>query len=183
LLRYDFSYDDQEHATRYTTEREKLVNSELPQFEAQIAHQRTLAEQELVENFIHRLREQIEEARQQLDYLNITLAQLRFGGERYELITQSASGLRAMYDMVMDSQSVLGATRITVRLAGRFSGGGGGTVSVVTSSTIWGMAASRSKVLLENNSCVQMVTISSMPCLTSTLHNSTTELPVATSSS
>ena len=72
---------------RYTAERETLVESELPEYEAQVAHQRGLAEQELVENFIHRLREQIEDARQQLDYLNTTLAQLRFGGERYEFIT------------------------------------------------------------------------------------------------
>jgi uncharacterized protein YPO0396 len=107
-MRYDFGYDDMDDATRYTTEREKLVNSELPQFETQIAHQRGLAEQELVENFIHRLREQIEEARQQLAYLNTTLSQLRFGGERYEFITQPATNLRGMYDMVMDSQSVLG---------------------------------------------------------------------------
>ncbi|MEW5873214.1 MAG: SbcC/MukB-like Walker B domain-containing protein [Chloroflexota bacterium] len=109
-LRYDFGYDDQEHAVRYSTECQKLVESELPQYEAQIAHQRTLAEQELVENFIHRLREQIEEARQQLAYLNSTLAQLRFGGERYEFITLPAPGLRAMYDMVMDSQNILGAS-------------------------------------------------------------------------
>ncbi len=109
-LRYDFGYDETESAARYMTERDKLVNSELPQYEAQIARQRALAEQELVENFIHRLREQIEEARQQLAYLNSTLAQLRFGGERYEFITQPAPGLRAMYEMVMDSQTVLGAS-------------------------------------------------------------------------
>jgi len=109
-LRYDFGYDDNEHAARYSVECNKLVESELPQYEAQITHQRSLAEQELVENFIHRLREQIEEARQQLAYLNSTLAQLRFGGERYEFITQPAPGLRAMYHMVMDSQNILGAS-------------------------------------------------------------------------
>ena len=109
-MKYDFGYDETDHATRYTTERDKLINSELPQYESQIAHQRGLAEQELVENFIHRLREQIEEARQQLAYLNSTLSQLRFGGERYEFITQPAANLRLMYDMVMDSQNVLGAS-------------------------------------------------------------------------
>lgn len=109
-LRYDFGYDNDEHAARYAVECDKLVDSELPQYETQIAHQRSLAEQELVENFIHRLREQIEEARQQLAYLNSTLAQLRFGGERYEFITQPAAGLRAMYDMVIDSQNILGAS-------------------------------------------------------------------------
>jgi hypothetical protein len=73
-MRYDFGYDDTDDATRYMTEKEKLVNSELPNYETQIAHQRGLAEQELVENFIHRLREQIEDARQQLAFLNGTLA-------------------------------------------------------------------------------------------------------------
>jgi uncharacterized protein YPO0396 len=109
-LRYDFGYDEMDHAERYTGEKEKLVNSELPQYEARIAKQRTLAEHELVENFIHRLREQMESARQQLSFLNTTLAQLRFGGERYEFITQPAANLRGMYDMVMDSQNVLGAS-------------------------------------------------------------------------
>lgn len=107
-LRYDFGYDDQEDAARYLAERDKLVKSELPQYEVQIAGQRGQAEQELVENFIHRLREQIEDARQQLAYLNSTLSGLRFGGERFEFISHPAPALRQVYDMVMDSQSILG---------------------------------------------------------------------------
>jgi uncharacterized protein YPO0396 len=107
-LRYDFGYDDLDDAARFLAERDKLVKSELPQYEARIATQRAQAEQELVENFIHRLREQIEDARQQLAYLNSTLAGLRFGGERFEFITQPAPGLRLVYDMIMDSQNILG---------------------------------------------------------------------------
>ena len=107
-LRYDFGYDEDEDAARYLRERDKYTQSELPQYEARIAEQRALAEQELVENFIHRLREQIEEARQQLDYLNDTLKDLRFGGERFEFITRPEPSLRQVYDMVMDSQSILG---------------------------------------------------------------------------
>jgi uncharacterized protein YPO0396 len=107
-MRYDFGYDELDEATRYTAERDKLVKSELPQFEAQIARQRSLAEQELVENFIHRLREQIEDARQQMAYLNSTLSGLRFGGERFEFIVQPSPSLRQVYDMVMDSQNILG---------------------------------------------------------------------------
>ena len=107
-FRYDFGYDDLDEATRYTAERDKLVKSELPQYEQQIANHRSLAEQELVENFIHRLREQIEDARQQLGYLNHTLSGLRFGGERFEFITQPSPALRQVYDMIMDSQQVLG---------------------------------------------------------------------------
>lgn len=109
-LRYDFGYDDQEDAARYLAEREKLIQSELPRYEERIAHQRSLAEQELVENFIHRLREQIEDARQQLAYLNATLAQLRFGGERFEFINQPAPALRQVYEMIMDSQTILGTS-------------------------------------------------------------------------
>jgi len=107
-LRYDFGYDEAEDAARYLAEREKLVESEPPQYETRIVEQRALAEQELVENFIHRLREQIMEARQQLAYLNTTLSQLRFGGERFEFIARPAPVLRQVHDMVMDSQRILG---------------------------------------------------------------------------
>lgn len=107
-MRYDFGYDDLDDALRFLAERDKLVKSELPRYEAQIATQRAQAEQELVENFIHRLREQIEDARQQLAYLNSTLAGLRFGGERFEFINQPAAGLRLVHDMIMDSQNILG---------------------------------------------------------------------------
>ncbi len=109
-LRYDFGYDNDEDAARYTAERQRYVKSELPEYEARVARQRSLAEQELVENFIHRLREQIEDARSQLDHLNTTLSKLRFGGERYEFINSPAPDLRRVYDMVMDSRAVLGGS-------------------------------------------------------------------------
>jgi uncharacterized protein YPO0396 len=107
-LKNDFGYDEDEGAERYAQERERFIQSELPQYEQRIAAQRALAEQELVENFIHRLREQIEDARQQLDYLNTTLRDLRFGGERFEFVTRAAPALKQVYDLVMDSQQILG---------------------------------------------------------------------------
>ncbi len=107
-LTYQFGYDGDEDAARYLSERDRYVESELPEYEARIAEQRAMAEQELVENFVHRLREQIEDARQQLAYLNTTLAGLRFGGERFEFITKPEPSLRQVYDMIMDSQTILG---------------------------------------------------------------------------
>jgi len=107
-LTYQFGYDGDEDAARYVRERDRYVESELPQYEARIAEQRGMAEHELVENFIHRLREQIEDARQQLGYLNTTLSGLRFGGERFEFITRPEPSLRQVYDMIMDSQAILG---------------------------------------------------------------------------
>jgi uncharacterized protein YPO0396 len=107
-LKNDFGYDEAEGAERYARERERFIQSELPHYEQRIAAQRALAEQELVENFIHRLREQIEDARQQLAYLNTTLRDLRFGGERFEFITRAAPALKPVHDMVMDSQQILG---------------------------------------------------------------------------
>jgi uncharacterized protein YPO0396 len=109
-LAYDFGFDGDEDAARYVRERDKFVESELPQYEARIAEQRGLAEQELVENFIHRLREQIEDARQQLGYLNAMLSVLRFGGERFEFITRPEPSLRQVYNLIMDSQAVLGTS-------------------------------------------------------------------------
>jgi uncharacterized protein YPO0396 len=107
-LTYQFGYDDDDDAARYMVERGRYVESELPEYEARIAEQRALAEQELVENFVHRLREQIEDARQQLAYLNTTLAGLRFGGERFEFTARPEPTLRQVYDMIMDSQNILG---------------------------------------------------------------------------
>jgi uncharacterized protein YPO0396 len=107
-LTYDFGYDEDEDAARYLRERDRYVESELPQYEDRIAEQRALAEQELVENFIHRLREQIEDARQQLGYLNTILAGLRFGGERFEFITHPEPSLREVHNMIMDSHNILG---------------------------------------------------------------------------
>ncbi|MFL7794350.1 MAG: SbcC/MukB-like Walker B domain-containing protein, partial [Anaerolineae bacterium] len=107
-LTYQFGYDDEDSAARYLAERDRYLESELPEYEARIAEQRGLAEQELVENFVHRLREQIEDARQQLAYLNTTLATLRFGGERFEFIAKPEPTLRQVYDMIMDSQNILG---------------------------------------------------------------------------
>ncbi len=107
-LTYQFGYDDGENVSGYLCERDRYVESELPEYEARIAEQRALAEQELVENFIHRLREQIEDARQQLAFLNTTLAGLRFGGERFEFVTKPEPSLRQVYDMIMDSHTTLG---------------------------------------------------------------------------
>ncbi len=107
---YQFGYDGDENAVRYVQERDRYIQSELPDYESRIAEQRQHAEQELVENFIHRLHEQIEDARQQLGYLNTTLATLRFGGERFEFITRPEPTLRQVYDMIMDSQQILGTS-------------------------------------------------------------------------
>jgi len=109
-LAYDFGFDNDDDAVRYVGERDKFVESELPLYEERIAEQRALTEQELVENFIHRLREQIEDARQQLGYLNATLSALRFGGERFEFITRPEPSLRQVYNLIMDSQAVLGSS-------------------------------------------------------------------------
>ncbi|MBN1488218.1 MAG: AAA family ATPase [Anaerolineae bacterium] len=107
---YQFGYDNEDNADRYLKERDRYVESELPEYETHIAEQRAQAEQELVENFIHRLREQIEDARQQLSYLNATLSGLRFGGERFEFITKPEPTLHQVYNMIMDSQSILGTS-------------------------------------------------------------------------
>jgi uncharacterized protein YPO0396 len=107
-LRYDFGGDDEEGAARYGDERGRFVQSDLPNYEAQIVKQRVLAEQELVENFIHKLAEQIEDARQQLSYLNDTLKDLRFGGERFEFVAHAAPALKPIHDMLLDSEKVLG---------------------------------------------------------------------------
>ncbi len=107
-IRYNFGGDGDggdEGAARYAAERERFVQTELPEYEAKISEGRAKAEQELVENFIHKLAEQIHAAREQLDNLNGILQKLRFGGERFEFVTHVAPAYKLIYDMLMDSES------------------------------------------------------------------------------
>ncbi|MBI3942646.1 MAG: AAA family ATPase [Chloroflexi bacterium] len=93
---------------RYAQEAERLGGTELPQYKQQIAQARSEAEEELREHVLHRLREQILGARQELERLNDTLTRHEFHGERYRFRYQPAEEVREFYDLINDAQ-LLGA--------------------------------------------------------------------------
>jgi uncharacterized protein YPO0396 len=89
---------------RYAAELARLEATELPRYSTQIQEAQAEAEEELREHVLHRLREQIIQARQKLEWINDALARLTFHGERYRFRAQPAEDAREFYDLINDSQ-------------------------------------------------------------------------------
>ncbi|HEY0734838.1 MAG TPA: SbcC/MukB-like Walker B domain-containing protein [Herpetosiphonaceae bacterium] len=96
---------------RYAAEQQRLAATELPRFSEQIEQAQREAEEELREHVLHRLREQIFKAREQLDRINDALRSVEFHGERYRFIAEPASEVRAYYDLINDAQ-ILGTAKL-----------------------------------------------------------------------
>lgn len=91
---------------RYTSEHDRLNATDLPQYTAQIAKAKSEAEEELREHVLHSLREEIRNAKQQLDRINDSLKGLQFHGERYRFHYEPASTMREVYDLIMESTAL-----------------------------------------------------------------------------
>jgi uncharacterized protein YPO0396 len=89
---------------RYREELERLQATELPRYTEQIEQAQREAEEELREHVLHRLREHILLARQELDRINDALSRLQFHGEGYRFKTQPADEVREYYDLISDAQ-------------------------------------------------------------------------------
>src|SRR5262249_8490317 len=89
---------------RYAAEAERLAATDLPNYKSQIEAAQREAEEELREHVLHRLREQIDNARAQLDRINDALGKLSFHDERYRFISRPDEELRELYELVNDSQ-------------------------------------------------------------------------------
>lgn len=107
-MRYQFAGNhDPEHES-FPREFERLQATELPRYREQIAQASRQADEELREHVLHRLREQILGARQQLGRINDALNRLDFHGERYRFVNTAAEDLREYYDLINEAQ-VIGA--------------------------------------------------------------------------
>ena len=100
--------DVDEH--RYAAELDRLSSTELPRYTERIAQAQTEAEEELREHVLHRLREQIIQARQKLAWINDALEQLVFHGDRYRFRAQPSEDARHYYELINDSQLLGGGS-------------------------------------------------------------------------
>lgn len=89
---------------RYAAELERLQATELPQYAERIAQAQREAEEELREHVLHRLREQIHQARQKLAWINQALDRLVFHGERYHFRARPSDEAQHYYELISDSQ-------------------------------------------------------------------------------
>lgn len=81
-----------------------LEESRLPEFEADISKAKAEADDELREHIVHKLREQIGSAKEQLRRINDALAKIPpFRDERYHFVSQPADDLAEFYRLVMET--------------------------------------------------------------------------------
>lgn len=103
--RYQFAaHPSNPDDTRYVDEAQRLSATDLPRYKEQIAQAEREAEEELREHVLHRLREQVLGAKQQLQRINDALQRLEFHGERYRFIWQPADEVRDYYDLINEAQ-------------------------------------------------------------------------------
>ncbi len=97
-----------EDVQAYQEEHDKLVESELPAYEERIRKAKEIAEIEFKEHFIHRLKENIQEARSTIAALNKVLRGIKFGNDQYQFSIQPSRDYQRYYDMIMDENSIEG---------------------------------------------------------------------------
>jgi uncharacterized protein YPO0396 len=93
---------DAKNNTAFANELAKLEETYLREYEGKIKESRQRAERQFREDFISKLRNNIESAQQQLDEINKTLKNIPFGQERYRFKVLPSAGKRKFYDMIMD---------------------------------------------------------------------------------
>ena len=106
--RYQFAGRPDPDDESFAREQARLDESELPRYQEQIATSRREADEELREHVLHRLREQVLRARQQLNQINDALGRLDFHGDHYRFVSAPAEDLREYYDLITEAQ-VIGA--------------------------------------------------------------------------
>jgi len=113
LVDYNNSYQfggrvDAEDISEFQAEYEKLTRSELPEYEEKINQAQKEAEVEFKEHFIFKLRENIENAYTEFNFLNEALKGITFGTDRYRFLVKPSEHHRKFHDMIMDTDMVEG---------------------------------------------------------------------------
>lgn len=91
---------------RYAEEQQRLEETELPRYTTQIAEAQRAAEEQLREHVLHRLREHIWHASEELDRINDALRNITFHGERYRFRAVPADEVREYYDIITEAQAI-----------------------------------------------------------------------------
>lgn len=92
----------------FRAEYDKLTRSELPEYEERINQAQKEAEVEFKEHFIFKLRENIENAHTEFNFLNDALKGITFGTDSYRFVVKPSEQYRKFHDMIMDTDMVEG---------------------------------------------------------------------------
>ncbi len=103
--RYRFAGDPSNvDETRYLQEQERLNATELPNYKEKIQAAQLEADEELREHVLHRLRENVQQAKSDLTKINAALEGISFNGETYRFVYRVSDGTRGFYDLIQGSQ-------------------------------------------------------------------------------
>ena len=126
-LRSDFNRDfrsamevTQPSNAAWQQELVRLEQTCLPEYEAKILGAKEQAQREFQEDFISKLRQNIEMVRSQIDELNAALKDVPFGRSRYRFRVTANGAYREYYDMIMDEMLMEGFTLFSGEFQARY---------------------------------------------------------------
>lgn len=91
----------------YAAVQERLVNSELLNYEEKVRKAKLSAEEEFREQFLSKLQENMKQAQGEFRELNKALKDITFSNERYEFLYLQSKSYGKYYDMIMDDFNVV----------------------------------------------------------------------------
>lgn len=91
----------------YAAVQERLVNSELLNYEEKVRKAKLSAEEEFREQFLSKLQENMKQAQGEFRELNKALKDITFSNERYEFLYLPSKSYGKYYDMIMDDFNVV----------------------------------------------------------------------------
>lgn len=107
--KYDFSHDiNQDDNNEFAEELEKLDKIELPKYINKIQDSKEKAYQQFREDFISKLKANIDEVENQIDELNSALKNSQFGVDKYHFTVKPKQEYRRFYDMITDKMLMEG---------------------------------------------------------------------------
>lgn len=107
---YQFSYDtsNRESNREFSEELQKIKEIELPQYIDKIRDSKEKAYQQFREDFISKLKANIDEVEKQVEELNDALKNSTFGADRYHFKVRPKQEYKRFYDMITDEMLMEG---------------------------------------------------------------------------
>ncbi len=102
--KYQFGYDyaSEDSNAEFTEELQKIANVQLPQYIDKIRDSKDKAYEQFREEFISKLKANIDEVESQVDELNNALKTSTFGVDRYQFKVKPKQEYKRFYDMITD---------------------------------------------------------------------------------
>jgi len=102
-LKYNLSYPTTlDNNNEYSSELDKITNVELPKYENEIEDSKEKSYNQFREEFLSKLKANIDEVKSQITELNRALSQYKFGADKYSFKVSPKEEYKRFYDMITD---------------------------------------------------------------------------------